>query len=114
MCAAYVAKFIGKDCSEDTLARVVHATTHAEMVRYHSKFVSRGQSLSIGKMIGEEPPSEQMGRVRKDGGRSGDGRKLPPEICQYVEEQWQQIVTAKLGFRNLKEMRDAWQKEIEH
>ena len=51
------------------------------------------------------------GRVRKDGGKSGDGQKLPPEVRQYIKEKWQEIVTEKLGFQNLKEMREAWHKE---
>ena len=111
-CVRRIAKFTAIDCDEEVLARVVHTTTHAEMSRHHSKFDSRNQAVLFAKKIGEEPPAEFAGRVRKGGGRSGDGQALPPEVQQYIEEQWQEIVTAKLGFRNLKEMREAWHKEV--
>ena len=111
-CVRCIAKFIGIDCDEEVLARVVHTTTHAEMSRHHSKFDSHNRALFFAKKIGEEPPAEFTGRVRKDGGRSGDGQALPPEVQQYIEEQWQEIVTVKLGFRNLKEMHEAWHKEL--
>ena len=110
-CVCRVAKFTGMDCDEALLARVVHTTTHAEMVRHHSKFDTHNLAIMTAKKVGEEPPTEFSGRVRKDGGKSGDGQKLPPEVRQYIKEKWQEIVTAKLGFQNLKEMREAWHKE---
>ena len=63
------------------------------------------------KKFVEEPPTEFSGRVCKDGEKSGDGQKLPPEVRQYIKEKWQEIFTAKLGFENLKEMWEAWHKE---
>ena len=58
------------------------------------------------------PESEFVGRVRKDGGKSGEGKqKLPIEIQQRIDQMWQEIVTSKLGFQNLQEMREAWKKE---
>ena len=110
-CVSHIAKFIGIDCDEALLARVVHTTTHAEMVRHHSKFDSHHFAIMQAKKLGEEPPTEFGGRVRTDGGKSGDGQKLPPEVRQYIKRKWQEIVTAKLGFHNLKEMREAWHKE---
>ena len=110
-CVRRIAKFTGIDCDEALLARVVHTTTHAEMVRHHSKFDAHNLAMMLAKKFGEEPPTEFSGRVRKDGGKSGDGQKLPPEVRQYIKEKWQEIVTEKLGFQNLKEMREAWHKE---
>ena len=110
-CVHRIAKFIGIDCDESLHTRVVHTTTHAEMVRHHSKFDTHRATITYAKWFGEEPPTEFSGRVRKDGGKSGDGQKLPPEVKQYIKEKWQEIVTAKLGFQNLKEMREAWHKE---
>jgi hypothetical protein len=49
--------------------------------------------------------------VRKDGGRSGDGQQLPAEIQLHVDQLWLIIVTPKLGYGNLHEMRKAWHKE---
>ena len=113
-CVHRIAKFMGVDCDEDVIARVVHTTSHAEMARHHSKFSSHKIATTIAKKIGEIPPpeSEFTCRVRKSGGRSGDGHKLLPlEVQQHIDQLWQKIVTAKLGFINLQEMRETWKKE---
>ena len=113
-CVRRIAKHIGVECTEDEIARVVHTTTHAEMSRHASKFSeSRKVASSCSKEFGEELVSEEefVGRVRKDGGKSGEGKRLPPEVQQRIDQMWQTIVTSKLGFQNLKEMRDAYKKE---
>ena len=112
-CVRRIAKHMGVDCDEDTIARVVHTTSHAEMSKIGSKFSSRQLAQIIADKLGESmtPESEYVSRVRKGGGRSGDGQKLPPEIIAYVDQLWQEIVTPKLGFKDLKEMREARKKE---
>ena len=110
-CVRRIAKFTGIECTEAILQRVIHTTTHAEMARHHSKFATLSVAVTFAKLFGEEPPTEVVGRVRKDGGRSGDGKVLPSDVQRYVEEKWREIVAAKLGFQNVKEMRDAWHKE---
>ena len=109
-----IAKFMGVALDEDAISRVVHTTSHAEMSRQASKFDTRKIALKMSKMIGEEPvpESEFVGRVRKDGGKSGEGKqKLPVEVQQCIDQMWQEIVTSKLGFQDLKKMREAWKKE---
>ena len=109
-----IAKFIDVDCDEDEIARIVHTTTHAEMVRHHSKFSSRRHTLIVAQKIGETPPSQDefVGRVRKEGGKSGEGKQqLPLKVQQRIDQLWQEIITVKLGFKNLEEMREVWKKE---
>ena len=109
-----IAKYMGINLDDDSVARVVHTTSHAEMSRQASKFNIRKVSMKMTEIIGEEPvpESEFVGRVRKDGGKSGEGKqKLPVEVQQRVDQMWQEIVTSKLGFKDLKEMREAWKKE---
>ena len=68
----------------------------------------------MSQAVGEEPPpeSEFVSRVRKDGGKSGEGKeKLPLEIQQHIDQMWQEIVTTKLGFQGLDDMHAAWKKE---
>ena len=112
-CVRKIAKFIGVECSEELLERVVHTTTHAEMARHSHKFAAPFLFAKFVKELGEQPPAEIVGKVRCDGGRSGDGKALPVEVQQYLEEKWTEVVTAKLGFKTLKEMRDAQRKEQE-
>ena len=111
-CVRRIAKFIGVDCDEEIIACVVHTTTHIEMVKHKSKFDNHNVILLSSKMFGDDPPSEIVGRVRKDGGKSGDGQKLPLEVQQSIDQEWHDIITAKLGFYDLKDMRTAWKKEI--
>ncbi len=105
-CVRRIAKFMGVDCDEEAIARVVHTTSHAEMARHSSKFDLSHETVKIEKMLGEDPPTEYYSRVRRDGGRSGDGKIIPPEVQQCITDQWKEIVTTKLGFQNLKDMRD--------
>ena len=112
-----IAKFIDVDCTDEVIARVVKTTSHAEMSKHSSKFDARSFSLALAQQIGEEPEfdtEDYVARVRKDGGRSGDGKILPLHIQEYYDQQWKEIITAELGFNNLKEMRDAWHKEQKH
>ena len=111
-CVRRIAKFMGVDCSEELISRVVFTTTHDEMARHHSKFDSHLVTNIIAKVFGDDPPTEFIGRVRKGGGNSGEGEKaLPEEVKEQLEKEWEEIVTAKLGFKNYSEMRQAWKSE---
>lgn len=113
-CVRRIAKFMGIECDYDVIARVVHTTTHAEMARHHSKFGVRRFATVVAEKLGESPPpeGEPISRVRRDGGKSGEGKeKLPLELQQRIDQMWREIVTAKLGFKDLKEMREAWKRE---
>ena len=96
-CVRRIAKFIGVDCDEDTLLRVVRTTTHAEMVHHRKKFYSGAVSIKITKKFGDTlpPENERVERVRKNGGRSGDGQQLPAEIQLHVDQLWLKIVNPK-------------------
>ena len=99
-----IAKYMGVDLDEDAVARVVHTTSHTEMSRQASKFDTRKVALMLTKKFGDEPPPEEefVGRVRKEGGKSGEGKqKLPVEVQQCIDQMWQEIVTSKLGFESL-------------
>ena len=102
-CVRRMAKHMRVDCDEDTIARVVHTTSHAEMSLISSKFNSHKLAKIIADKIGETvtPETEYIGRVRKDGGRSGDGQELPPAVAERIDQLWKEIVTSKLGFKTL-------------
>ena len=105
------AEFMGLS-DEETLARVVRNTTHAEMAKHQSRFVDHSIIAECAKMFGDDPPSVPVGRVRKEGGKSGDGHKLPLEMQEAIDRAWQNIITPKLGFRNYDEMRAVWSNEV--
>ena len=114
VCVQRIAKFMQVKCDEDVIARVVHTTSHAEMARHSSKFHTRQLAVRVAEEIGEVLPheSETISRVRKDGGKSGEGRLLlSTDVQQSIDQLWQNIVGAKLGFKNLNEMRDSWKRE---
>ena len=111
-CVRRIAKFIGaQHCDDETIARVVQTTTHAEMAKNHSKFDNHSIVKACAPSWGDSVPSKLVGRVRTDGGRSGDGQKLPVEVQQRIEKEWQDIIMPKLGFNNFQEMREAWKNE---
>ena len=113
-CVRRIAGFMGVNCSDEDIAHVVKTTSHAEMSKHSSKFDARSFTLSLAQQIGEEPDlnaEDYVARVRKDGGKSGDGKILPLSVHEYYNQLWKEIITAELGFHNLKEMRDAWHKE---
>ena len=115
-CVRRIAKHMDIVCDEDTIARVVHTTSHAEMSKHSSKFGATHSLIpKLSKAFGEVLPSQSdeiVSRVRKSGGKSGQGKEqLPLNIQQCIDQLWQEIVTFKLGFKNLNEMREAWKKE---
>lgn len=115
-CVRRIAKFMGVDCSEEVIMRVVHTTTHAEMLRHSSKFDLHSVVHNIAKRFreGNEEDNTMVGRVRKGGGKSGEGQLLPPDIKEHIDQKWEETVTAKLGFKSLNEMRLYWKKELNH
>ena len=51
-----IAKFMGVDCSEEVIARVVHTTSHSEMSRHASKFeLDDETNKKIYDKIGDDP-----------------------------------------------------------
>ena len=57
-------------------------------------------------------PRELTGKVRKDGGKSGEGvQRLSPEHRAGFAAAWKAVVTRRLGFKDLAEMRAAWRAE---
>lgn len=106
-----IAKFISVDCDDEAFTRIVHTTTHAEMVWNISKFDSRTFAVYIAKKIGDTVADEHVGRVREGGGRSGDGKQLPSDIQAHIDKVWAKIITSKLGFQTYEEMRENWHKE---
>ena len=70
------------DCDEDTLAQVVHTTTHTEMASHHKKFRSGAVSTEIARKFGDSLPPKN-GKVCKNGGKSGE---LPAGIQQHVDQ----------------------------
>ena len=112
-CVRRIAKHINVDCDEETISRVVHTTTHAEMVKHHKLFQTRNFASIVAERVGETVPAENeyVGRVRKGGGKSGQGQQLPLEVQQRIDQLWKEIVTAKLGFQDLNEMREALKNE---
>ena len=57
-CVCRIAKFIEVNCDDDTLARVVHTMTHAEMAHHHRKFDTYAIAMYIAKKAGDTLPPE--------------------------------------------------------
>ena len=110
-CVSRIARFLGMDCCEEFITRVTHTTTHTEMVRHHSKFDLHSTIIACAKALGEEVPTEFSGKVRKDGGKLGDGSRFSAEVQSAIDQEWREIVTPKLGFASYTEMLESWRRE---
>ena len=104
-CVRRIARFIGVDCDEDTLTRVVRTTIHEEMAHHHKK-----SPKSLGT-----PCHQRMnmfkGCVTMEEDQVMDNSYLLKSNCTCIDQLWLKIVTPKLGFGNLHEMREALHKE---
>ena len=91
-CVCRIAMFIGIKWDDDIIARVVHTTTHAEIATHLSKFgVHRFATAQLLLLRSLEKALHLKvnpfnSRVRRDGGRSGDGKEqLPDEVQQHID-----------------------------
>lgn len=72
---------------------------------HSSRFHTRDLALRVAEKTGEAPRGEDelISRVHVNGGKSGEGQLLlPSDVKQRIDELWQKIITAKLGFQTLK------------
>ena len=110
-----VAAFMGReDMDAATLEKVVATTTHKSMSspEHHHRFDDHRIAKVFAEINGLSWPRELTGKVRKDGGKSGEGaQRLSPEHRAGFAEAWKAVVTRRLGFKDLAEMRAAWRAE---
>eukprot|EP01049_Picozoa_sp_SAG25_P008004 SAG25_NODE_691_length_5916_cov_9.126698_3_plen_180_part_00 len=113
---AKMAQFMGRELDTQQIENVVETTTHRSMssAEHHSRFDDHRIARVMAETVGLAWPRELTGKVRKDGGRSGDGKTLLPRHRQALDAAWKDIVEERLGFCNLGQMRDAWKAEQCH
>ena len=94
-----VAKLVSEQCS------------HSFMSEHHSKFDDHKIIEAIDHFTRINRTGKLVGKVRKDGGKSGAGAVLPLPVKLWIDWRWEHIVQARLGFRSLEEMRACWAAE---
>lgn len=99
---------------ERSVAKVVETTTHKSMSssEHHARFDDHRIAQAFAEINDLPWPRELTGKVRKSGGKSGEGKaKLSKAHRDAFARAWSLVVTSKLGFKDLREMRAAWKKE---
>ena len=76
---------------------MIHAQKYATIIADKA-----GETLS--------PESQLVGRVFKDGRKSGGKKKFPVEVQERIDQMWQEIVIARLGFQNLQKKKKKYVK----
>lgn len=97
-----------------TIAKVVETTTHQCMssADHHARFDDHRIARAFAEINDLPWPRELTGKVRKTGGKSGEGSaKLAQAHCDAFARAWSNVVSARLGFKDLRAMRAAWKKE---
>ena len=99
---------------EGTIAKVVETTTHKSMAsaEHHARFDDHRIARVFAEINGLAWPRKLTGKVRKTGGKSGEGKaKLSQAHRDEFAGAWSKVVTSRLGFKDLRAMRAAWKKE---
>lgn len=99
---------------EGTVAKVVETTTHTSMASadHHARFDDHRIARAFAEINGLAWPRELTGKVRKTGGKSGEGKAMLPRVHRdEFARAWSKVVSARLGFEDLRAMRAAWKKE---
>lgn len=97
-----------------TVAKVVETTTHQCMssADHHARFDDHRIARAFAEINDLPWPRELTGKVRKTGGKSGEGSaKLAHAHRDAFAKAWSKVVSARLGFKDLRAMRAAWKKE---
>ncbi|CAE7398004.1 SULT1B1 [Symbiodinium natans] len=94
-----LAKLVAEQCS------------HTFMSENHRKFDDHKIIEALDRLTGVSRASALVGKVRKDGGKSGEGAALPLPVKEWLDWRWECIVHKRLGFKSLVDMRAAWAAE---
>eukprot|EP00438_Fugacium_kawagutii_P014831 Skav234805 [mRNA] locus=scaffold69:555460:556275:- [translate_table: standard] len=97
---------------DDKVAKLVtEQCSHEFMSENHSKFDDHKIIEALDNLTGVKRTGKLVGKVRKDGGKSGEGVALPLSVKQWIDWRWDCVVRKRLGFESLEEMRDCWAAE---
>jgi len=106
--------FMGIEGGDDLVATVVEQSTHKFMSAEgnHTKFDDHLIVEANDRANSVVRSQKLVGKVNKSGGKSGSGKaELSPAVKRWVQWRWDCLVVPELGFKSLKEMRDAWAHE---
>eukprot|EP00928_Gymnodinium_smaydae_P066178 TRINITY_DN49226_c0_g1_i1.p1 TRINITY_DN49226_c0_g1~~TRINITY_DN49226_c0_g1_i1.p1 ORF type:complete len:390 (+),score=61.71 TRINITY_DN49226_c0_g1_i1:104-1171(+) len=114
-CVQRMQRFMDLEPDEAVVQKVLKQSTHEYMSKadQHSKFDDHKIVFSIDKERGITRTVPLTGKVRKTGGKTGDGKEtLPPSVKKWIEWRWKCIVLPRTGFADLRAMRAAWAQEL--
>lgn len=110
-----IAEFMELPCDGKLLQTVMEQTSHSYMSspEHKHRFDDRRMVESWWRSKGLTLQKELTGKVRKSGGKAGQGAKgVSPRVKQILQQAWDRIVEPRTGFKNCVEMRAALQQEL--
>lgn len=113
-CVQRIQRFMGLGEDEALTQTVVEQTTHKYMSRpdLAHRFDGHKTVHAIDKFFGRIRTMPVTGKVRKDGGKTGEGSKVPRAVADWIDWRWRCIVLPRTGFADLSSMRAQWAQEL--
>ena len=105
-------RFMGVAPNASLVARVTEQTSHAAMSREHRAFANIAQARNMHRA--QNLPfnaSSLVGKVRRNGGRAGDGSRLSPAFVDAVRRAWDTHARPALGFESFSALQTAYTAE---
>ena len=105
-------RFMGVAPNASLVARVTEQTSHAAMSREHRAFANIAQARNMHRA--QNLPfnaSSLVGKVRRNGGRAGDGSRLSPAFVDAVRRAWDTHAKPALGFESFSALQTAYTAE---
>lgn len=112
-CVQRIQRFMQIEGGDSLAEKVVEQSTHAYMSRpdMWSKFSDFKIAYAIDRRRGITRTMPLTGKVRKSGGKSGEGEACSKEVKSWLDWRWECVVYRRTGFADLKAMRKAWAEE---
>lgn len=100
-----IASFVEiKIINDDELSRVTYLCSFDYMARNKEKFQGTYLAEIFAKNIGVESWSPNIGMVRVDGGKVGEGSNITQNLKSTIDKKWTDTMRQRFGFDNYGDM----------
>mmetsp|Transcript_31174 Transcript_31174/g.58097 ORF Transcript_31174/g.58097 Transcript_31174/m.58097 type:complete len:367 (-) Transcript_31174:131-1231(-) len=104
-----IAKFMGIEPEPKLVQKVVEMSHFNYMKEHQSKFDDHFVFDRVKKQMGLANATHKATKVRKSGGKVGEGKKsIPPSILKLLTEKWKNIVEKQTGIASYEELKKAY------
>ena len=99
-----IADFMNIPLSEELLERTLEYSAHQYMSQHPTVFDDHKVAARWAHFLGSEHTRALTGKVRKGGGKQGQGAAIPTHLREHFDQSWRTIITPQLGFESYNDM----------